>query len=77
MKREILIIIAAVLIFTPLTNNGAQANGAPQMPYIFEMNCFGCHKEPEQTGPIGIFDMQTKTGNPLHEQRRLPHRLDL
>ena len=38
------------------------------MPYVFAMYCLMCHKEGVQIGPTGIFDMLSKTGNPLHEQ---------
>jgi len=46
----------------------AQERQPPRMPYVFEMYCYMCHKEGVQIGPVQIFDMQTKTGNPLHEQ---------
>ena len=69
MKRKTLLIVATALVFGMfLPGSGARAEGPPKMPYVFEMNCFLCHKDPERTGPIGIYDMQSKTGNPLHEQ---------
>ena len=46
----------------------AQVQQPPKMPYVFGMYCFMCHKQGVQIGPIGIFDMLSKTGNPLHEQ---------
>jgi cytochrome c5 len=47
---------------------GAAKQQAPNMPYVFEMYCLMCHKQGVQIGPIGIFDMMAKTGNPLNEQ---------
>ena len=41
----------------------------PLLPlHQIQMYCFMCHKEGVQIGPMGIFDMQSKSGNPLHEQ---------
>jgi len=68
MNRKTLIIVAAALVFGMLLGSGAQAAQAPKMPYVFAMYCLMCHKEGVQIGPTGIFDMQTKSGNPLHEQ---------
>jgi mono/diheme cytochrome c family protein len=68
MKMGILSILATMLFSALLFCSGAQANELPNMPYVFEANCFLCHREPEQTGPSSIFDMRSKTGNPLHEQ---------
>ena len=47
---------------------GAEALEPPRMPYAFGMYCLMCHQAGVQIGPTQIFDMQTKTGNPLHEQ---------
>lgn len=60
--------ICAVVLFGILTGSAALAQQPPKMPYVFEKNCFLCHKSPERTGPIGIYDLLSKTGNPLHEQ---------
>lgn len=69
MNRKILSISAAALLFAMLvTGSRAQAQEPPKMPYVFAMYCFMCHKERVQIGPIGIFDMLSKSGNPLHEQ---------
>ena len=68
MNRKIFSILAAVLGFGILAGPVAHASEPPKMPYVFAMYCFMCHKEGVQIGPIGIFDMQSKTGNPLHEQ---------
>lgn len=72
MKRKTLLtlsIAAAALVFGMLLpGSRAQAAEPPKMPYVFAMYCFMCHKQHVQIGPIGIFDMLTKTGNPLHEQ---------
>lgn len=47
---------------------GAHALAAdqPRMPYVFEKFCFPCHREHVQVGPVGIFDMRSKAGNPLN-----------
>ena len=68
MNRKFLSKISAMLFFGFLTVTGAQALEPPKMPYVFAMYCFMCHKEGVQIGPMGIFDMQSKAGNPLHEQ---------
>jgi mono/diheme cytochrome c family protein len=64
----ILILLAAALFSASTSGMSAAANGPPKMPYVFEKNCFSCHKEHIQTGPMGIFDMRSKAGNPLHEE---------
>jgi len=58
----------AALISWALVGSEVLAQEPPKMPYVFGMYCFMCHKEGVQIGPIQIFDMKTKTGNPLHEQ---------
>lgn len=69
MNRNALIILTAVLVFGMLPPcSRAKAEAPPKMPYVFAMYCFMCHKEGVQIGPIGIFDMLSKSGNPLHEQ---------
>ena len=68
MNRKKLFITAAVLVFGMLLSANARALEPPKMPYVFAMYCFMCHKEGVQIGPMGIFDMQSKAGNPLHEQ---------
>ena len=68
MNRKTLLIAAAALIFGMLSGAGAQASEPPKMPYVFAMYCVMCHKQGVQIGPIGIFDMKSKSGNPLHEQ---------
>jgi cytochrome c5 len=69
MNRKNLLTVAAALVFGMLMpGSRAQAQQPPRMPYVFGMYCFMCHKEGVQIGPTGIFDMQSKTGNPLHEQ---------
>ena len=68
MNRKVLTILAAVLVSGMLPSAGAQAQEPPKMPYVFAMYCFMCHKEGVQIGPVGIFDMLSKSGNPLHEQ---------
>jgi len=68
MNRNTLKICAALLLSGMLATTAAQAQEPPKMPYVFEKNCFLCHKSPERTGPIGIYDMMSKSGNPLHEQ---------
>lgn len=64
---NLLIIIGALLVGM-LPGKAAQAQEPPKMPYVFGMYCFMCHKEGVQIGPMGMFDMLSKTGNPLHEQ---------
>jgi mono/diheme cytochrome c family protein len=69
MNRKFLVITAATLAFVMFQpGSGAQAQEPPKMPYVFAMYCVMCHKEGVQIGPIGIFDMISKSGNPLHEQ---------
>ena len=68
MNRKTLRIIPALLLTVMLSSTAARAAAPPKMPYVFEMYCFMCHKEGVQIGPTGIFDMQSKSGNPLHEQ---------
>lgn len=68
MNRKYLSIVAALLISGLLAATGARAQEPPKMPYVFAMYCFMCHKEGVQIGPVGIFDMLSKSGNPLHEQ---------
>jgi mono/diheme cytochrome c family protein len=68
MNRKTLKILTAVLVSGMLLSSGVRAQEPPKMPYVFEMNCFLCHKSPERTGPISIYDMKSKNGNPLHEQ---------
>lgn len=66
-KTNLLIIIGALLIGM-LPGKAAEAQEPPKMPYVFGMYCFMCHKEGVQIGPMGMFDMLSKSGNPLHEQ---------
>ena len=68
MNRNTIKMLTAVLVSGMLLSAGARAQEPPKMPYVFEMNCFLCHKNPERTGPVSIYDMRSKTGNPLHEQ---------
>lgn len=69
MNRKSVKIITALLISgTLLAGVRARAAEPPRMPYVFAMYCFMCHKEGVQIGPTGIFDMLSKSGNPLHEQ---------
>jgi mono/diheme cytochrome c family protein len=68
MTRRRLSLVAAVLIFWAVSGSGVEAPAPPKMPYAFAMYCLMCHKAGVQIGPTQIFDMQTKTGNPLHEQ---------
>jgi mono/diheme cytochrome c family protein len=68
MNRKILSITALALVTGMFLSPAARAAEPPKMPYVFAMYCLMCHKEGVQIGPMGIFDMQTKTGNPLHEQ---------
>ncbi|HJV65535.1 MAG TPA: cytochrome c [Geomonas sp.] len=67
MKRTALAIAAALTLGAPATQATA-APGPPKMPYLFEKYCVMCHQQGVQIGPVGIFDMQSKSGNPLHEQ---------
>ena len=69
MNRKTSLIVAATLTLgTLLPGSGARAEEPPKMPYVFAMYCVMCHKEGVQIGPTGIFDMVSKSGNPLHEQ---------
>ena len=68
MNRKIALIVALGLALGICSGPVALASAPPKMPYVFAMYCFMCHKEGVQIGPIGVFDMQAKTGNPLHEQ---------
>lgn len=69
MNRKNSIMVAAMLVSGMLLGSLSHASEQPpKMPYVFAMYCFMCHKEGVQIGPMGIFDMQAKTGNPLHEQ---------
>lgn len=69
MNRKSLLIAATALLFGMLLpGTRAQAQEPPKMPYVFAMYCVMCHKEGVQIGPIGIYDMLSKSGNPLHEQ---------
>ena len=68
MNRKIALIVALGLALVIGSGPVALASAPPKMPYVFAMYCFMCHKEGVQIGPIGVFDMQAKTGNPLHEQ---------
>jgi hypothetical protein len=67
MKRTILA-IAAALSLGVFTTKAPAAPAPPKMPYAFEMYCVMCHQQGVQIGPTGIFDMTSKSGNPLHEQ---------
>lgn len=68
MNRKTSIIMAAALLLAAPLIMGARADGPPKMPYVFAMYCDMCHKEHVQIGPMGIFDMRSKAGNPLNEQ---------
>lgn len=68
MNRRTIKILAAVLVSGMLLSTGAKAQEPPKMPYVFAMYCVMCHKLGVQIGPIGIYDMMSKSGNPLHEQ---------
>jgi cytochrome c5 len=69
MNRKILTLVTAALLFGMLVpGSGARAQEPPKMPYVFGMYCLMCHREGVQIGPVGIFDMVSKSGNPLHEQ---------
>ncbi len=67
MKRKPLSILAVLILWLAAAPI-ARASEPPTMPYVFAMYCYMCHKQGVQIGPVGIFDMQSKTGNPLHEQ---------
>ena len=66
MKRTIFALAALALGAFP--TQAPAAPPTPRMPYSFEMYCVMCHQQGVQIGPVGIFDMQSKSGNPLHEQ---------
>ena len=68
MNRKTIKILMLVLVSGMLLSTRAQALEPPKMPYVFGMYCLMCHKEGVQIGPMGIFDMLSKSGNPLHEQ---------
>jgi mono/diheme cytochrome c family protein len=68
MIRTRLSVATAALIGLALPAARTVAEEPPRMPYVFEMYCFMCHKPGVQIGPMQIFDMKTKTGNPLHEE---------
>ena len=67
-RTNVFIVTALLVLGMLLPSSNAHAQEPPKMPYVFEMYCFMCHKEGVQIGPIGIFDMVSKSGNPLHEQ---------
>lgn len=68
MQRPILIHVACALVSAMTISTSSAAGGPPKMPFVFEKNCFSCHKEHVQVGPLKIYDMRTKVGNPLHEE---------
>ncbi len=68
MNGKNLTIVAAALVAGMLSATATHAQEPPRMPYVFGMYCLMCHKEGVQIGPTGMFDMVSKTGNPLHEQ---------
>lgn len=70
MKRwSKLTLAAAALISWALSGPAVRAEEPPpRMPYPFAMYCLMCHKAGVQIGPMQIFDMRTRTGNPLHEE---------
>ena len=69
MNRKNVSIAAAALVVGMLLGTGARAaDKPPKMPYVFGMYCYMCHREGVQIGPMGIFDMLSKDGNPLNEQ---------
>ena len=59
---------AALALGTGIISMSAWADEQPRMPYVFEKNCYSCHREHVQVGPIGILDMRSKAGNPLHDE---------
>ena len=67
-RPVLLISLMALFALGVLAAADCRAQDPPKMPYVFEKNCFLCHKTPERTGPIGIYNMLSKSGNPLHEQ---------
>jgi mono/diheme cytochrome c family protein len=68
MTHTRLSVAAAALLCGALPGPEVRADEPPRMPYAFETYCHMCHKAGVQIGPMQIFDMKTKTGNPLHEQ---------
>jgi mono/diheme cytochrome c family protein len=68
MTRRLLSVAATALLSWVIPGPGTLAEEPPRMPYVFEMYCLMCHRAGVQIGPMQIFDMKTKTGNPLHEQ---------
>lgn len=68
MKRKTVNLCAVAAVLVLLAGSGVHAQEPPKMPYDFAMYCLMCHKEGVQIGPPGIFDMISKSGNPLHEQ---------
>ena len=68
MNGKNMTIVTAALVFGMLLGAVAQAQEAPKMPYVFGMYCFMCHKEGVQIGPMGMFDLLSKSGIPLREQ---------
>ncbi|GEM_PF-1489098 len=67
-RTNVIMVTALLALGMLLSGSNARAQEPPKMPYVFEMYCFMCHKEGVQIGPTGIFDMVSKSGNPLHEQ---------
>ncbi len=67
-KTQLTIVAAMLALGMLVTGSRAQAQEPPKMPYVFGMYCAMCHKEGVQIGPIGIYDMMSKSGNPLNEQ---------
>ena len=68
-KRKQLALAAAAALSWALFGPAVRAEEKPpKMPYPFAMYCLMCHKAGVQIGPMQIFDMQTRTGNPLHEE---------
>lgn len=65
-RRKQLALAAAALLSWALSGQAVQAQEPPKMPYPFAMYCLMCHKATVQIGPMQIFDMKTRTGNPLH-----------
>ena len=68
MNRDRWKTLAIASMICALFNAVAFASEPPEMPYVFGMDCFMCHKERVQIGPIGISDMKSKEGNELHPE---------